>query len=56
MHRRADFLRAHCQERAADCNQFRKVAAFAQSLQKEESLVLPSAIVTAKVDNERAHA
>jgi hypothetical protein len=31
------------------------VAAFAQALQKEQSLMLPSAIFAAEVDNERAH-
>src|SRR5690348_11511634 len=56
MHGRADFLRPGRQQRTANRNQFRNVSAFAQSLQQEQRLMLPSAIITAKVDNERAHA
>jgi hypothetical protein len=33
MHGRADFPCARCQQRIADRNQFRSVAAFAQALQ-----------------------
>ena len=56
MHGRASFLRARSQERIANRNQFRGVAAVAQALQKEQSLMLPSAIFAAEVDNEGAHA
>ena len=56
MHSRPGILGARFERRIADRYQFRSVAAFAQALQKQQSLMLPSAIVAAQVNNERAHA
>jgi hypothetical protein len=56
MHWHANFDCARGKMRISDRNQFGSVTPFAQSLQEEERLVLPAAIVAAKIDDERAHA
>ena len=56
MHGDAHVLRPHCQKGILNGNQFGSVTPRKQSLQKQESLVLSSAIIPAEIDDQRAHA
>ena len=56
MHGDPRILRAASQQGILDGNQFGSVAARKQSLQEQQRLVLSSAVVPTKVDDERAHA
>ena len=52
----ACILRAASQQGAAQCDQFRSMAARKQTLQEQQRLVLSSTVVLAEVHNQRAHA
>ena len=56
MHGDARILRAASQQRIAQSDQFGSVAPRAQTAQQQQCLVLSSTVVTAEVDNQRAHA
>ena len=56
MHGDACILRPPSQKRIVKRNQFGSVAAGEQSLQEQECLILPSTVIPAEVDKQRAHA